>query len=87
MLKKVGKKCFFLLALFLGCGSGTTSGSGWVAVGPIDARDQCGSNGGRFNLAVAVLAELWFTIPKVGGDFFFVAHINKALCLKGMEWL
>jgi hypothetical protein len=34
------------------------SGSGWVAVAPIDSSDQCGSNGGSFNVVVAVLAEL-----------------------------
>jgi hypothetical protein len=37
------------------------SGSGWVAVVPVDRSDQGGSNGGSHNVAVAVLAELqWF---------------------------
>jgi hypothetical protein len=40
------------------CGSGVGGGSGWVAVGPVDAQDQGGSNGTGCNVAVAVLAEL-----------------------------
>jgi hypothetical protein len=37
------------------------SGSGRVAVTPVDRSDQGGSNGGSHNVAVAVLAELqWF---------------------------
>jgi hypothetical protein len=37
------------------------SGSGWVAVAPVDAAEQGGSNGGGGNMVVAVLAELqWF---------------------------
>jgi hypothetical protein len=45
-----------------GCEEGACrlrSGSGWVGVGPIDSWDQCGSNGTKYNVAVAVLAELW----------------------------
>jgi hypothetical protein len=42
----------------VGIDSGSGSGSGGVAVVPLDSRDQCGSNGGVFKVAVAVLAEL-----------------------------
>jgi hypothetical protein len=38
--------------------SGTTGGSGWVAVVPVDSADQGASNGGGISVAVAVLAEL-----------------------------
>jgi hypothetical protein len=37
----------------------TGSGSGWVAVVPLDRGDRCGSNGTKLRVAVAVLAELW----------------------------
>jgi hypothetical protein len=36
---------------------GSQSGSGWVAVVPLDRGDQGGSNGSRYNVAVAVLSE------------------------------
>jgi Na+-translocating ferredoxin:NAD+ oxidoreductase RNF subunit RnfB len=42
-----------------GCDGGRVSGSGWVAVGPLDRGDQCGSNGGGWDVVVAVLAEIW----------------------------
>jgi hypothetical protein len=42
----------------LGGAGGVGSGSGRVGVTPIDAGDQGGSNGGSFNMVVAVLAEL-----------------------------
>jgi hypothetical protein len=35
-----------------------TSGSGCVAVGPVDAGEQRGSNGTKYNVAVAVLTVL-----------------------------
>jgi hypothetical protein len=41
-----------------GCDGGRVSGSGRVAVGPLDRGDQCGSNGGGWDVVVAVLAEL-----------------------------
>jgi hypothetical protein len=43
-------------ACFKHCGTG--SGSGWVAVVPLDRGDRCGSNGIKMGVAVAVLAEL-----------------------------
>jgi hypothetical protein len=39
-------------------GSGAGSGSGWVAVGPLERGGRGGSNGGRMAVAVAVLAKL-----------------------------
>jgi hypothetical protein len=41
-----------------GGGCGSTSGSGWVAVGLLERGDQGGSNGGKLTVAVAILAEL-----------------------------
>jgi hypothetical protein len=38
---------------------GLKSGSGLVVVGPKDARGQGGSNGTGYNVAVAVLSEMW----------------------------
>jgi hypothetical protein len=38
--------------------SGAGSGSGWVAVGPIDGEFQCGSNGVSLNAAAAVWSGL-----------------------------
>jgi hypothetical protein len=38
------------------CGVG--SGSGWVAVVPVDRGDQRGSNGGKMAVAVAISAEI-----------------------------
>jgi hypothetical protein len=34
------------------------SGSGWVMLVPLERGDQGGLNGGSYNVAVAVLAEL-----------------------------
>jgi hypothetical protein len=34
-------------------------GSGWVAVGRVDLKSHGGSNGGGYNVAVAVLREIW----------------------------
>jgi hypothetical protein len=39
---------------------GMGSGSGWVQLVPLDRGDQCGSNGTSGNVAVAVLAVLWW---------------------------
>jgi hypothetical protein len=44
-------------SVFYAWAGGLTSGSGWVAVAPLDRGDQCGSNGTSHNVAVAVLAE------------------------------
>jgi hypothetical protein len=45
-------------SLSTSCGS-AGSGSGRVAVVPVDRGGQRGSNGTGFKVAVAVLAELW----------------------------
>jgi hypothetical protein len=50
---------------WLGHGSGTTSGSGRVGVVPLERGDQGGSNGTKYDMAVAVLTEIWS--GKVGG--------------------
>jgi hypothetical protein len=44
--------------------SGMGSGSGRVAVVPLDRGDQCGSNGGSYNLVVAVLGEIRWSNDK-----------------------
>jgi hypothetical protein len=49
----------------------SVGGSGWVAVAPLDSWDQCGSNGGRLVVAVAVLAGLWRYWRGCGGRQFF----------------
>jgi hypothetical protein len=48
--------------------SGTTSGSGWVAVVPVERGDQGASNGMILNVAVAVLAELSVILKGVAVD-------------------
>jgi hypothetical protein len=42
-----------------------------VAVAPFDRGDQGGSNGGGYNVAVAVLSELWQFEKKNDCQFFF----------------
>jgi hypothetical protein len=46
-------------------------GSGGVAVGPLERGGRGGSNGGSWNLVVAVLAELWWFEIGVSIFFFF----------------
>jgi hypothetical protein len=46
------------VAVMVVVGGGTGSGSGRVAVGAIDSQGQCGSNGVKMAVAVAVLSEI-----------------------------
>jgi hypothetical protein len=68
------------------------SGSGWVAVAPVDAAEQGGSNGGGGNMVVAVLAELqWFEneaekIDKNGKSVMLVVD-NGKWWKNGWQWL
>jgi hypothetical protein len=50
-----------------GCRGGQGSGSGGVRVVPLERGDQCGSNGTRYRVAVAVLA-VWRSVEEL--DFF-----------------
>jgi hypothetical protein len=43
-----------------GVDSGMSGGSGRVTVVPLERGERGGSNGGSLNVAVAVLAELWW---------------------------
>jgi hypothetical protein len=45
---------------------GCRGGSGWVVVVPLDRAEQCGSNGVKFVLVVAVLA-VWWAVEKGSG--------------------
>jgi hypothetical protein len=45
-------------AALSGCGWGN-SGSGWMVVGLLERGDQCGSNGVKMAVAVAVLSAIW----------------------------
>jgi hypothetical protein len=59
MSKKKKKKENATLWQYIDTGGLAGSGSGWVAVGPLDRGGHGGSNGGSWSVAVAVLAELW----------------------------
>jgi hypothetical protein len=72
--------------------SALTSGSGWVAVVPLDRGGQGGSNGGGYNVAVAVLAELWLLVVMCGANLSYeviygiYALINMWVAVAGRQW-
>jgi hypothetical protein len=69
----------------LSCACGVGGGSGNVAVVSVDAGDHGGSNGGSYNLAVAVLAELWSDLRNWLWRHIYLIYIFEILnCI--IDW-
>jgi hypothetical protein len=64
----------------VGVGSGSASGSGWVAVISVERGGQGGSNGGSGNVGVAVLAEIWWF------ECEGTKNQKKKVVVAGMSW-